>query len=158
MNVTWHCWGPPCRVGDAVFGLCFFTGVDETAAGKLEFDDAVTVVASVVMVSGCWVETTIEAGVFCEIWQAFDDDDATVSITLATENKLSCLQCVGFFYPLPVFSFHYFNRLFICVCINNMALKQRKISASALLITLLCEGAILVSAKKAKEEIQKLCR
>jgi hypothetical protein len=86
--VTWHCWGP-CRVGDAVFGLCFFTGVDETAAGKLEFDDGVTVVARVVMVSGCWVETTIEAGdadddgVFCEISEA----DATVSITLATENK-----------------------------------------------------------------------
>lgn len=82
-RVTWHCWGP-CRVGDAVFGLCFFTGVDETAAGKLEFDDGVTVVARVVMVSGCWVETTIEAGdddVFCEMF------DAIVSITLATENK-----------------------------------------------------------------------
>jgi hypothetical protein len=68
-NVTWHCWGPPCRVGDAVFGLCFFTGVDETAAGKLEFDDGVTVVARVVMVSGCWVVTTIDADdddVFCE--------------------------------------------------------------------------------------------
>lgn len=88
-SVTWHCWGP-CRVGDAVFGLCFFTGVDETAAGKLEFDDGVTVVARVVvMVSGCWFETTIEASdadddcVLCEMSEA----DATVSITLATENK-----------------------------------------------------------------------
>ena len=89
LRVTWHCWGP-CRVGDAVFGLCFFTGVDETAAGKLEFDDGVTVVARVVMVSGFWVETTIEAGdavnddVFCEMSEAFVAN-ATDSITLATE-------------------------------------------------------------------------
>lgn len=72
-------------------------GADETAAGKLEFDDGVTVVARVVMVSGCWVETTIEADdVFCEMCGALDDVDATVSITLATENKLNCLQFVGF--------------------------------------------------------------
>lgn len=86
MLVTWHTCGP-CRVGDAVFGLCFFIGVDETAAGKLEFDDGVTVVARVVMVSGWWVETTIEADdddVFCEMCEALVDD-ATVSITLATE-------------------------------------------------------------------------
>jgi hypothetical protein len=92
MFVTWHTCGP-CRVGDAVFGLCFFTGVDDTAAGKLEFDEGVTVVARVVMVSGCCVDTTIEAGeedddvdedVFCEICEVFTDD-ATVSITLPTE-------------------------------------------------------------------------
>lgn len=83
-NITWHCCGPPCRVGDAVFGLCFFTGVDETGAGKLEFDDGVTVAARVVMVSGCWVETTIEADdALCKAFE--DGDDATVSITLATE-------------------------------------------------------------------------
>lgn len=72
------------------------------------------------MVSGCWVETTIEAD--DALCKTFEDDDATASITLATENKLSCLQCVG----SSVFNFHYFNRLFIFVGINNTALKQQK--------------------------------
>lgn len=151
-NLTWHCCGPPCRVGDAVFGLCFFVGVDETAAGKLEFDEGVTVVARVVIVSGCWVETTIEAGDddnFCEICEMLDDD-ATVSITLATENKLSCLKCVGFTFFTPssrgfTFNFHYFNRsLYLYLHERHVSWNSGKISASALLITLLCEGAILV--------------
>lgn len=62
-------------------------------------------------------------------------------------------------FPQPVLNFHYFNRLFICVCINNMALKQRKIPASTLLITLLCAGAISVrkeSDAKENSEIMSL--
>lgn len=62
-----------------------------------------------------------------------DDVDATVSITLATENKLNCLQCVGFIVHHESHQFAsslhfplFFNHRFICVCINNMALKQRK--------------------------------
>lgn len=124
-NVTWHCWGPPCRVGDAVFGLCFFIGVDKTAAGKLEFDDGVTVVARVVMVRGCWVVTTIEADddAFDEICEALDDD-ATVSITLATENinwvVYNAWDSFLFFDPkrdqAPVFNFHYFQpSIYLCL-------------------------------------------
>lgn len=143
-NITWHCWGPPCRVGDAVFGLCFFIGVDETAAGKLEFDDGVTVVAMVVMVSGCWVETTIE--VDDDLCKAFEvDDNAFVSITLATENKLTCLQCVGcaclqfsLFQPSIHLCWNEYSQV---VSRYKHGAEAVKVSASALLITLLYDGS-----------------
>lgn len=89
-SLTWHCCGP-CLVGDAVFGLGFFAGVDDTV-----FADCI-VVAAIVVVSGCWADATIDANeavvvviIFCATIFAIDVDvdEATDSITLATKNRI----------------------------------------------------------------------
>lgn len=87
LTLTWHCCGP-CRVGDEVFGLCFFMGANETAVVWLEFDEGVMEVAIDVIVEACWAERTIDAfdvDVFCAA--AATAAAATVSITLATVKK-----------------------------------------------------------------------
>lgn len=89
-KLTWHCWGP-WRVGDEVFGLCFFTtDANETAVVVvwLEFDEGVIEVAIDVIIEGWWVDTTIDAfdvDVFCAA--AATAAAATVSITLATVRR-----------------------------------------------------------------------
>lgn len=80
--VTWHCCGP-CRVGDAVFGLCFF-GVIElaTACGVIIVVPAELVV---IVVRGCWLGDVVAAVVITTFEMLFDED--CDSITLATEMK-----------------------------------------------------------------------
>lgn len=81
-RVTWHCCGPPCLVGESVFGLCFFTIVDDKVTGEFRLDVCVLVAARVVMVSACCVATTID--VFFERWDAFKP---TVSSTLVDAER-----------------------------------------------------------------------
>lgn len=84
--ITWHCCGP-WRVGDAVFGLCFF-GVIWLAT----FCCGVIVVAPdavvvVIVVRGCcWLAVEVFAVVITTFEIVLDDD--CDSITFVTENEI----------------------------------------------------------------------